>query len=55
MKSGSTSRMPGKTVSALSRSRNVKSTPHLPKSGSLPPNKRLRGLSPDKPKANKPQ
>lgn len=47
--------MPGKTVSALSRSRNVKSAPVLPKSGSLPPNKQMRGLSSPKPKANKPQ
>jgi hypothetical protein len=47
--------MPGKTVSALSRSRLPKSAPVLPKSGSLPPNKPLRNLSKAKPKANTPQ
>lgn len=50
----STSTMPGKTVSALSRSRLPKSAPALPMKGSLPPNKPLRNLSPAKSKS-KPQ
>jgi hypothetical protein len=51
----STSRMPGKPVQALSRSRLPKSAPSLPMKGTLPANKPNRNLSPAKPKANTPR
>jgi hypothetical protein len=55
MKSKSTSRMPGKPVQALSRSRLPKSAPDLPMKGTLKPDSRLANLSKSKPKANTPR
>jgi hypothetical protein len=55
MKSKSTSRMPGKSTQALSRSRLPKSAPVLPMKGTLKSDSRLSGLSKPKPKAGNPQ